>query len=445
MSETPSAAERPVPTFIDLFAGCGGLSLGLLQGGWRGLLAVERNPMAFETYQHNLIRGRFANAFEWPEWLPQEAHEIRGILESHEMEFQGLRGKVDLVAGGPPCQGFSFAGRRRSSDPRNKLFVDYLRFVELVEPRLVLFENVGGMAVSHGKKHKPNIRRRPYTDKVLEGLRELGYHVLEPVVLRAVDYGVPQRRPRVFILAVKAAPGALQAMPALDQVVGGLRKEFLRQKGLSTRDPVTAGEAISDLERKGARKFTRAFKRVTGGFEFGTLGVATSKYQRLMRDRHRKGFAVDSHRFANHSVEIVLRFGQILRTSRRAVQLSPEERRGIYTTQKHVIVALSRDHVAHTITTLPDDLIHYSEPRILTVREMARLQSFPDWFEFKGKYTTGGPERVRQAPRYTQVGNAVAPLVAELLSRALRGYLSLVTASPSAVKPKADGEAEVAA
>lgn len=420
-----SPSDLDKPTFVDLFAGCGGLSLGLLQGGWKGLMAVERDPMAFETYAHNLVSGKRGFAYEWPEWLPRKATHIQALLDNFEASIRELRGKVDLVAGGPPCQGFSFAGRRRSSDPRNRLFEDYLRFVELVQPRLVLFENVRGMAVSHGKKHKPNTTRKPYTERVLKGLRTLGYHVLDPVVLRASDCGVPQRRPRVFILAVRAAPQHLHSIMALDKVVSSLRHAFLKTRGLPTSRPVKTGEAISDLERRGAKTYVEEFRRVTGGFEFGTLKKAKGPYQRLMRDRHRMGFAVDSHRFANHSIQIVERFGAILLTSRRGVQLSPEERKSIYTTQKHVIVALSRDHVAHTITTLPDDLIHYGEPRILSVREMARLQSFPDWFEFKGKYTTGGPERVRQAPRYTQVGNAVAPLVAELLALALRSYLSL--------------------
>lgn len=436
---SPSDVDKP--TFVDLFAGCGGLSLGLLRDGWKGLMAIERDPMAFETYAHNLVPGARGFAYEWPEWLPKQATHIQALLESHETSIRNLRGKVDLVAGGPPCQGFSFAGRRRSSDPRNRLFEDYLRFVELVEPRLVLFENVRGMAVSHGKKHQPNTTRKPYTERVLEGLRAIGYHVLDPVVLKASDCGVPQRRPRVFILAVRAAPQQLQSIRSLDQVVGSLRDRFLRSRGLPTRRPVTTGEAISDLERRGARTFVQEFRRVTGGFEFGTLGKAKSPYQRLMRDRHRMGFAVDSHRFVNHSTQIVMRFGAILLTSRRGVQLSPKERKGIYESQKHVIVALSKDHVAHTITTLPDDLIHYSEPRILSVREMARLQSFPDWFEFKGKYTTGGPERVRQAPRYTQVGNAVAPLVAELLAEALRSYLEL--AGQASVDSVVQGPARV--
>lgn len=442
-AEQPDTGNR-APTFIDLFAGCGGLSLGLIQGGWRGVLAIERDPMAFETYRHNLIAGRYSGMHSWPSWLPQQAHDIRNVLEVHAEQLLGLRGSVDLVAGGPPCQGFSFAGRRRLSDPRNKLFLDYLHFVKLVEPKLVLFENVRGMAVSHGKKYKPKSRRKPYTEKVLEGLRELGYHVLDPLVLRASECGVPQRRPRVFILAVKVQPSQLQALPALDAVVASLRSGFLRSRGLPVRRTVTAREAISDLEREGNRTIWKDFYRQPKGFRHGTLGLQESAYQKLMRDGHHKGFAVDSHRFANHSDEIAERFKAILRDSRKGVQLSPEERRGIYATEKHVIVALAEDQVAHTITTLPDDLIHYSEPRILTVREMARLQSFPDWFEFKGKYTTGGPERVCQAPRYTQVGNAVAPLVAELMAGALQSYLELVGTAPSPLPAPKDGVADAA-
>lgn len=435
----PPPGPDPSPVFIDLFAGCGGLSLGLLQGGWKGLLALERDPMAFETYRFNLIDGNRGFKFEWPGWLPKQAHDIRRVLAEHEEHLKELRGKVDLIAGGPPCQGFSFAGRRRSDDPRNSLFKDYLELVRLVEPRVVIIENVGGMAVRHGKKHQPYGTKRPYTDKILEGLRELEYQVFDPVVLRASDYGVPQRRPRVFILALRTKGQQQQPpLPALDKVLASLRSAFLRERGLPVRRPVTTGEAISDLEMAKSRTYKIEFRRVPGGFRFGKLGKAGSKYQRLMRCSHREGFSVDSHRFANHSLHIETRFSLLLQFGRRGVQLSPTERAGIYMTQKHVIVALGKSMVAHTLTTLPDDLIHYSQPRILTVREMARLQSFPDWFEFKGKFTTGGLNRVKQAPRYTQVGNAVAPLVAEIVAGALRRYLEVLQGIPSAMEALAD-------
>jgi DNA (cytosine-5)-methyltransferase 1 len=104
------------------------------------------------------------------------------------------------------------------------------------------------------------------------------------------------------------------------------------------------------------------------------------------------------------------------------VVLSDNER-AVLNSKKHTVVVLDPDRPSHTLTTLPDDILHYNEPRILTVREYARLQSFPDWFVFKGKYTTGGEKRRNECPRYTQVGNAVAPLVAQILGIAIARFL----------------------
>ncbi|MFN6085266.1 MAG: DNA cytosine methyltransferase, partial [Fluviicola sp.] len=106
-------------TYIDLFAGCGGLSLGLHQAGWKGLFAIEKSADAFKTLEYNLINN--LNHFEWPKWLPQQNHDINQVLSSYEAKLQKLRGKVSLVAGGPPCQGFSMAGRRNENDLRNDL------------------------------------------------------------------------------------------------------------------------------------------------------------------------------------------------------------------------------------------------------------------------------------------------------------------------------------
>ena len=97
-------------TVIDLFAGCGGLSLGLYLAGWQGLFAIEKNAFAFETLKHNLIDNK--KHFAWPDWLPQTNHDINEVLTNYAEQLQNLRGTVDLVAGGPPCQGFSMAGQR---------------------------------------------------------------------------------------------------------------------------------------------------------------------------------------------------------------------------------------------------------------------------------------------------------------------------------------------
>lgn len=127
-------------TTIDLFAGCGGLSLGLYQAGWKGLFAIEKNAFAFETLKFNLIDNK--KHFDWPDWLPQTSHDINEVLEKYPEQLKSLRGKVDLVAGGPPCQGFSMAGKRVEDDVRNQLVFSYVRFINLVQPQMILFENV---------------------------------------------------------------------------------------------------------------------------------------------------------------------------------------------------------------------------------------------------------------------------------------------------------------
>jgi DNA (cytosine-5)-methyltransferase 1 len=130
----------------------------------------------------------------------------------------------------------------------------------------------------------------------------------------------------------------------------------------------------------------------------------------------------DSHRFPKHSPEIIERFEEILKRAPRNKQLSGDLRTE-YDLKKRSITPLDGDLVCPTITSLPDDYIHYSEPRVLTVRECARIQSFPDDFQFKGKYTSGGDRRANEVPRYTQIGNAIPPLFAELAGLALKEIL----------------------
>ena len=115
-------------TYIDLFAGCGGLSLGLFNSGkWKAKFAVENSTDAFETLSHNLIKKK--DHFDWPEWLPKKHHDINKVIKQFQAELKALRGTVDMVAGGPPCQGFSTAGRRVENDHRNKLIDSYIKFI----------------------------------------------------------------------------------------------------------------------------------------------------------------------------------------------------------------------------------------------------------------------------------------------------------------------------
>ena len=187
--------------YIDLFAGCGGLSLGLHNSAaWHGIFAIERSSDAFETLSHNLIDN--VAHFDWPSWLPRTNHDIKDVLRKHHTKLSGLKGKVDLVAGGPPCQGFSFAGRRREDDERNTLIHSYLDFIEIVEPRMILFENVKGFKL--GFRKADNARGIPYSEVVLQRLRALGYEDAQAHIIDFSKFGVPQERKRCIIFGTRS-------------------------------------------------------------------------------------------------------------------------------------------------------------------------------------------------------------------------------------------------
>ena len=135
-------------TYIDFFAGCGGLSLGLGWAGWNGVFAVEKDPMAYESFDKNLVdvSAPHRHFYNWPIWLTREAHSIEDILENPVLmqKFETLKGKITLIAGGPPCQGFSVAGARNGSDPRNLLVFKQIRAIEAIKPIFAIVENVEG-------------------------------------------------------------------------------------------------------------------------------------------------------------------------------------------------------------------------------------------------------------------------------------------------------------
>lgn len=407
------------PTFIDLFSGCGGLSLGLSQAGWQGLFAIERATDAFETFRANFLKPGSPCKFKWPAWLEQSAHSIDDVLMEHEAEIAKLNRKVDLIAGGPPCQGFSFAGRRNNADPRNKMFQRYVTFVRLIEPKFLVLENVPGMNIAHTRHGNKAARRvETYYDKLSRALADLGYAV-EPMILDAADFGVPQHRERLVVLGMRN--DVAKSFPAgcvgLFNKINAVGKAQLAELGGGKL--VGAKQALSDLAVGSGQAREQETIEYTGvGARAGYVqkrysGPDATPYQLLMNKGVERS-RMDSMRLARHREDVEDRFRDILATSRRGVNLSVADRER-FGMLKHRTVPMSPSAPAPTLTTLPDDIIHYSDPRILTVRECARLQSFPDWFVFEGKYTTGGARRKLECPRYTQVGNAVPPLLAQAI------------------------------
>lgn len=386
--------------YIDLFAGCGGLSLGLHKAGWNGLFAIESSPMAFLTLKHNLMDRK--KHFKWPDWLPVGSHDINEVLRKHDGTLRRLNGKVDLVVGGPPCQGFSSAGRRDESDKRNKLAGAYVNFIRRVRPRLLLFENVKGFTQSFGGK----CASKPYSSRVTTALEKLGYCITSQLV-NFSEFGVPQRRERFILVGSLADTDGF-----FFKELKSRKHQFLRDKGLN--DDATLRQAISDLERRHGERDSYGSKH----FKEGIYGPVSSKYQIVMKNEANKEFP-DSHRFARHTPEVTKRFKMMLVKYPRDRNIGKKVSND-FGTRKQSTTILSGKSQSPTLTTLPDDYIHYSEPRILTVREYARIQSFDDWFEFMGKYTTGGKLRKKETPRYSQVGNAVPPLFAEQAGNVLK-------------------------
>lgn len=402
-------------THIDLFAGCGGLSLGLHQAEWKGLFAIEKSPLAFDTLDYNLIKN--AKHFEWPKWLPKQAYDINHVLKEYSKELLSLRNQVDLVAGGPPCQGFSTAGKRQEDDSRNGLIKSYIKFIRIVQPKLIFFENVRGFTQ---KFEKNKTKGKKYSDYVINCLQRKGKdYIGYDVVSQLVDFsqfGIPQKRTRFILVGVRK--DLCDKSDSFFKMIEEQREKFLMSKGLSLN--VSLQDAISDL----LMSYGTVPSPDSKGFMAGLYGKPESEYQKYLREGIEDiKQAADSHRFANHGEETSSLFKLLLKKAPKGKKIEGDQRK-VFNIKKRGLIVLNEFNQSPTLTSHPDDYIHYSEPRILTVREYARIQSFPDWYEIKQKYTTGGKLRKKEVPRYTQLGNAIPPLFGELSGRALQTILS---------------------
>lgn len=404
-------------TFADVFAGCGGLSLGLINAGWQGVFAVEKHPDAFDTLNTNLISSEH-ECFDWPQWLPLEPIDISTFVAQHKERLSDLKGELTLLAGGPPCQGFSLAGERTYTDPRNLLTEEYIKMVSLLEPRILLIENVQGFTLAFKKNGNGKHKSTPYSDLVIQRLEQLGYQTFSEIVTFS-DYGVPQLRKRFILIAIKKGDSILTKLDGKTpfELLEAHKEKFLSSKGLATHLPVSVKDAIGDLEIQ-AKKLVESEDSPVKGFKqiIYDADSFSSPFIKLMR----RNFAAspNSMRLPRHKPKTIEQFQRIMDSCTLGKTISKEDRTRL-SINKRAITPLDEALPSATVTTLPDDIVHYSEPRILTVRENARLQTFPDWYEFRGNYTTGGTSRKSDCPRYTQVGNAVPPLFAEAIGQIL--------------------------
>jgi len=341
------------PIAIDLFAGAGGLSEGLTQAGFKVAVANEKDPWAAKTYLANHPETTLLT------------EDIRKI--DAEQILTLINQKPLLVAGGPPCQGFSMAGRRRNFDERNHLIFEFAKKVKQIRPTFFLIENVTGLL---------SYKEGRVIEEIEALLTSEGYCVSKRI-LNASDFGVPQARNRLFIF------GSL--VPDVDINEWDIPK---------TKTP-SIKDAISDLTfLKNGQNSNEYVKK------------PSSAYQCLMRGNN---IDLHNHQASLHNQKTLKRYS-LIRANYTFAKIP-----AYLKTKKRNLRRLHPNQPANTITTIPDDYIHYALDRTLTVRECARLQSFPDHYVFLGGRTTGGRRRIMECPQYTQVGNAVPPLLAKAI------------------------------
>ena len=397
--------------FVDLFAGCGGLSRGLEQAGFMPAYVNELNNDALETYLVNrestypLLREKY------------HSNDIRDLtdrrldmlVDSFQEDYGIGKGDLDLVAGGPPCQGFSMIGHRRSFDvqkvqlPYNHLYLDMVRVLRRLRPRMFLFENVGGMV--SGRWTKKGNTGEIWED-VLKKFHTLPY-TIKSSLLRAKSYGVPQNRPRIVMVGLRndINPDSIPEGP----VGGGL----LPPPHGNAPDPVDLLGDLMDPEYSSGGQTARYLCRPLTGI------------QRELRAGLKRGDVLTEQEYSRHSDRILSKFRHMIANHGEI----PQEYRTKKFYQKVLPKRWGSDGPNLTITSNPVDFVHYEQPRHLTVREYARFQTFPDTYIFRGKRHTGGRRRAgdpekgiwdREVPKYTQIGNAVPVRLARAVGKHIR-------------------------
>lgn len=365
-------------TAVDLFCGCGGISCGLGMAGFKVLAGVDVEPKYMATFSHNFPSAK-SLGMDLSATSPQAFMDCVGIEP----------GSLDMLAGGPPCQGFSKNVPRKLrciDSPNNVLIKTFLDYCEALQPAMVLMENVAEMKNGFQQAYSAEVERR---------LQDAGYAVSHGV-LNAADYGVPQRRRRAFFLANRL--GAEFQLPAATHA---LPKKLPSLFALPAH--VTVWEAIGDLPALGNGE----------GEEYTEYGSHPfSGYQQAMRGGLR---AVRNH------------VARPLRAKQHARLASIKPGQGVKDLPEHLQVKagysgaygrLTKDMVAPTITRWvfhpgSGRWGHPVDIRVLTIREAARIQGFPDSFEFEGSYT-------QQAG---QLGNAAPPLLIQRLAEMMVAQL----------------------
>ena len=348
---------------LDLFCGCGGLSKGFIEAGFSVQLGVDIDDVALKTFAYN-HEGSTAMNLDLSSL--DNVDKIKDYFDSHDI-------KLDVMVGGPPCQGFSLAGPRQIDDSRNKLYQAMVKTARILKPKVFVLENVPGMIQLHGGLVK---------EKIINDFSNMGYKMGNPHILYAPDYGIPQIRKRVVFVGLLNSD-----------------TEFTYpQPYLQPQNYITCEQAIGDLP---------ALIDIVGEPVQPYPCEPQNEYQALMR----KGSeAIHNHEGTIHDAK-TKKFIAMVPEGKNYRSLPPEYS-GIYKYHE----ALTRYHSkkpSPTINTGHRSHFHYKWNRIPTVRESARLQSFDDKFIFFGNKTQ----------QYRQVGNAVPPLLGKAIATEIKKWL----------------------
>lgn len=339
---------------IDLFCGAGGMSLGFEEVGFKSIFAIDIWKDAISTYNTN--RNKKVG----------QVIDIHKITNDELLNFKEKT--VDGIIGGPPCQGFSLVGTRKSNDPRNSLYMEYVRFVSIIKPKFFILENVKGLLSLEKGKFKKDIITR---------FSSLGYNV-NFKLLRASDYGVPQARERVFFV--------------------GLNKDyfgkiFFNFDNIEKTKIVSTFDAISDLPN---------LTEMENPYTYFT--EPKNDFQRIMRNGCKH---IYNHERTNHTKQTIDIISMV--PDGGSIKDLPEK---FYKVRNYnnAFRRMNSKLPSNTIDCGHRNYFHYKENRVPTVRESARIQSFNDNYVFTGSRTS----------QYKQVGNAVPPILSKCIAKEIR-------------------------
>ena len=444
-----------MPYAVDVFCGAGGCSEGLIQAGFHILFSSDISEMVEVTYRHRheqlgLIQGENT-------WF--ERADIRNLtgedIRNHIANLEIFKGKeipdIDLMIGGPSCQGFSRAGRRDKSDPRNMLFGEYVRVVNEVRPKYIVLENVEGFVdmqfIGYKGLDLPNEEGPIYPDGsvtpdlLTAELSRIGYHTLKPRILNAADYGVPQRRNRIIFMGYRddmtppeypqptvKPENHLTLLDAIGDLITDAKIRKKNNKHLSQfqidsrngRTPGIDGKPIPAPKEIMNNELPSSSTLVAERFSLFLQGESGSMLKKRVMEQ-----GID---ISDKPELIKLCCEKLGKTEDEVISLYKSKKATVnevevLLTKKNIRQRFDAEQPSATVVSIADDYISPWESRTFSVREMARCQSFDDSFEFMGKRTTGGLRRRVEVPQYTQVGNAVPPLLAKAIAEEITKVL----------------------